>query len=66
MVQMMMRQVNVIPISEGCNACIEPAYIDERFEYILLTDQEEGRGDNCSNPGNYCPDRQIIQSVKIT
>ncbi len=36
------------PNDEGCDAWVMPALIDGRFEDILVTDGEDGRGDNCA------------------
>ena len=45
------------PNDEGCNAWLL-SYDDDdsRFEFILVTDRPDGRGDNCYDPGNLCED----------
>jgi hypothetical protein len=50
------------PNDEECNAW---NLIDgERFEYILVTDREDGRGDNCTEPNDYCPDHPDLPECK--
>lgn len=50
------------PNNEGCDAWVQPAYIDERFEYIL--EKDDYRGDICRNPHNYCPDHRDVPECK--
>ena len=45
------------PNNEGCDAWLV-SYDDDdsRFEFILVTNRPDGRGDNCYDPGNLCDD----------